>query len=293
MLKHNKTFSQHIFHDIVKYIDDRLPYMVSIDELQQKSGYSKRHLNRLFLKHTRVPPSLYLKVMRAYRMLLELKFTTISVEDICAKYHIRDVRNFKETHGISHGGARQQWDIHFRNILKKNKVIFPKLFSSSSFVSLFDYNIQAQGVKYSFQRSGKLLMTSHHKKIEDIIRDFCETHGIHRDKIWSCVKFSPFDNENYVVTLYPCVVNSPVQLPEGETVSLQGDYICFTWYGRPENPFSRVRNFYDVFFLQYKAKKKEGYDILMRTKMEGFNNYYEFNYYIPVAIDEAILSVTR
>jgi AraC-like DNA-binding protein len=294
-LDNNKEFTQAIFYELLDYIDSILPGKITLEELQRKSGYSKRHVSRLFVTYTGVAPYEYIKIMQAYRMFLELRFTKISVEKICEKYNRIDVQYFKKNTlpliegdpveaGVSKG-------VNFKHIITNKKLILPKKYLSCSFVSLFDYEIQARGIKHTILRTGDSLMSSHYHQIENIINNFCEKYAFHRDHVWACAKFSPFDTEHYDIGLYTCVTGDPTVLPEGEQLSLQGDYLCFSWAGYPEDTFSNVRNFYDVFFFQFLATRKDGFDIIKRQKINDINNYYIFTYFIPVVIDEAILAI--
>jgi len=297
MTKFNDSFSQKIFYSLLEHIDNRLPYQITMNELQSVSGYSKRHLSRLFMEHAGVTPHLYIKVMWAYRILLELKFTTISVEDICNKYDRKSVGYFKKSIEIITGEcvdkSKTHRNIGFNGILKKYKINLPKRYLSCKFVSLFDFDLQARGVKHTFQRPGGMMMASHYHQIERMIDNFCDTNSFNRDDVWMCAQFSPYDGENYEVSMYTFISGNPTILPEGENLSLQGDYICFSWAGRVEDTFLRVRSFYDIFFLEYLATRKEGFDISRRRKVEGIDNYYVFSYYIPVVINEAILSFSN
>lgn len=290
-----KEFNQLVFYELLNYIDNILPGKVTLEDLQRKSGYSKRHISRLFAIYTGVAPYEYMKIMQTYRMLIELRFTKISVESICEKYNRKDVQYFKRTAlsliddypaetGVSRG-------VNFKHIIKNKKLIFPKMYLSCSFVSLFNYECQVRGIKHTILRKGDSIMTSHYHQIEKVINDFCEKYSFNRDQTWVCAKFSPFDTERYDVGLYTCVKGDSTVLPEGEQLSLQGDYLCFTWAGYPEDTFSKIRNFYDVFFFQFLATRKDGFDIIKRQKLNDINNYYIFSYFIPVVIDEAILAV--
>lgn len=297
MTKFNDSFSQKIFYSLLEHIDNRLPYQITMNELQSISGYSKRHLSRLFMEYAGVTPYLYIKVMWAYRILLELKFTTISVEDICKKYNRKGVGYFKKSIEVITGEcidkSKTHKNISFNGILKKYRINLPKRYLSCTFVSLFDFDIQARGVKHTFQRPGGMMMASHYHQIERIIDNFCDANSFNRDDVWMCAQFSPYDGENYEVSMYTFISCNPSILPEGENLSLQGDYICFSWAGRVEDTFLRVRSFYDIFFLEYMATRKEGFDISRRRKVEGLDNYYVFSYYIPVVINEAILSIAN
>jgi len=290
-----KKFIEKCFYSILDYIESRLPHSISMDELQVKSGYSKRQLNRLFKDCTGVSPSTYMKVMQSYRMLLELKFTTISVEDICFKYKIRDVNYFRKkiqrVTGRCIKEERSSGDLGLSALILNDEIKFPARYISCSFITLFDFNSQARGVKYSVLRPYEEMMTSHYSQVEDVISQFCNNYNFHRDDVSLCAKFTPYNEKCYEFIMYPCIMGNPSAFPGGEYISIQGDYICFIWGGRAEDTFPMVKNCYDIFFHQFKATREDGFDIIKREKIEGVN-YYVFKYYIPISINKSIVSLS-
>lgn len=295
MFETDNEFSEQVFKDIVHYIHNKLPSPITTSDLQTLSGYSKRHLSRLFLKYAGVTPYIYIRSLSTYRLFLELKLTTITLEELCEKYNIKSkvslAKRIEKGTGESIEKTRVSNHIDIGGILNKNRIKNPKMYISCSFVSLFDYEIQAKGVRYSFGRVGGMLMSSHYPQIEKIVSCFCSEYNIERDDVWVCVRFLPLDKNEYEVELYTVLTGDTHQLTSAKSVSLQGDYICFSWEGRDEDTFSRIKSFYDVFFLEFLATRKNGHDILYRQKITAYKDRYVFKYYIPVVINEAILSV--
>lgn len=70
------------------FIDERTPHKLNRNELQSKSGYSKRQLDRIFKKYAGVTASSYAKIMQLHKLVIEIKYTTISMHEICSKYDL-------------------------------------------------------------------------------------------------------------------------------------------------------------------------------------------------------------
>lgn len=285
-------FSEAVILSLVSYINDLSPNSITIDELQKISGYSKRHLTRLFTKHTGVRPAEYIKLLQMYRLLLELKFTTSTHSELCKKYKIKDIANFKinfaKTTGCDLSEVKTNTSINFSHALRKINI--KKEYLSCSFVSLFDFNFKPKGKEYTFERPINKIMSSHFDLVENTVNEFCAKYDFNRCEIWTCARFSPIDNENYKITLIPCVNSNVIEFQEGVAFSLQGDYLRFTWVGVVQDTFPKIKKIYDLFFIKYGAVRKNGYDIINRKKMDGVRGYYVFTYHIPVVINESILS---
>lgn len=297
-MSHDKVdFIDGIMSSILSYIDSRLPLPISMNDLQDVSGYSKTHLSRLFVRYTGVSPSRYLKIMQGYRLLLELKYTTISLVALCEKYEINDIRHLRKKlaalNGTLNNKLEKQNGISFNNILRNNYLTLPKRYQSCSFISLFDYDINARGVSHTIQRPINKLMSSNYQVLDNVVNDFSIAHALNRDDIWICARFHPSDTGHYNIKLHTCITGQSSLLSEAEKISLQGDYLCFAWAGNPEDTFPIIKNIYDHFFLKYMATRKYGYDIFRRNKVHGIENHYVFTYYIPVVINEAILSAIQ
>ncbi|MBS7440985.1 helix-turn-helix domain-containing protein [Enterobacter sp. 120016] len=292
MEKKESSFSQAVIYSVLGYINELSPFAITVEELQKMSGYSKRHLTRLFLKHTEVRPSEYIRLMQMYRIFLELKFTTSTYIDLCNKYNIKDIPNFrakfKKITGLDIAEIKATNTLNFNDPLTRIKIC--KDYLSCSFVSLFDYNFSTKGKIYKFARPIDKIMTSHFDLVEQTANAFCSDFSFEREAIWTCVRFEPADELNYIVIIFPCLVNSSCGIPDSTSLSLQGDYLRFTWVGKLQDTFPKVKNIYDLFFITYGAVRREGFDIIHRKKMDGVRGFYVFSYHIPVVLNESILS---
>lgn len=295
MMTQNETnFSEAVLYSLLSVISERSPSVIKVKDIQKLSGYSMRHLTRLFLKHTGVRPLEYIKIIQMYRFLLEIKFTTSTYNDLCKKYTIKDIANFKANFkkitGLNIEHIKSSTNINFKEINKRNKINLSREFLSCSFISLFDCNVNARGFFYTYKCSVDNIMSSHYELVERSINEFCLQFSLQRNDVWTCAKFIPYDKDNYQVIIAPFVMNSNDDLPECRTLSLQNDYLLFTWVGKHQDTFPIIKNIYDLFFLKYGLIRRDGFDIIKRRKMEGVRGFYIYSYYIPVVLNELILS---
>ena len=234
MLKNEKNFSFSVIYKLLSYIGNKSPNIITVMELQKISGYSKRHLTRLFVDYTKKRPSEYIKIIRAYRIYIELKYTTGTYTEICHKYNIKDSHNFKR-HFLKLTGNIQSCVNHTdeRKLIGgfKPQIKIAKKYLSCSFVSLFDHNTHAKGMRFVFTRSIDDIMKSHFELIEAVKSQFCKEYSINQDELWTCVKFKAYDKTSYEITITPCILNDKYKLPVGSDLSLKGDYLCFSWVG--------------------------------------------------------------
>lgn len=287
-------FTESVFNALVEYIEKKLPYHITVDELRLRSGYSNRQLTRIFNTYAGVSPAVYIKKLRFYRIAMELRFTAITLVEICVKYNIYDIKYFKvqflKVLGVSpceikNNDAKMMFSFNVDN----KKITLPKRYMTCSFVSLFDYDFILKGVKHETIRPMKDIFTSFYEIKEQNINSFCVSEKVNRPDTWSCFRFSPFDSRNYLIQQYTCIEEKPGTSNDYERVLLQGDYLLFTWVGKVEDTYPRIRNIYDNFFLNFGAIRNNGFDIERMERFSGLDNYYYFSYYIPVVITEAIL----
>ena len=82
------TISAQVIDTIVEWIDDNLHQPLRIDDIARHAGYSKWHLQRLFLQYKGEPGALYSrkKLLLAAR---DLRDTDQRVYDICPEVWLR------------------------------------------------------------------------------------------------------------------------------------------------------------------------------------------------------------
>ena len=105
------TISAQVIDTIVEWIDDNLHQPLRIDDIARHAGYSKWHLQRLFLQYKGEPGALYSrkKLLLAAR---DLRDTDQRVYDICLKYGFDSqqtfTRVFTRTFNLPPGAYRKE-----------------------------------------------------------------------------------------------------------------------------------------------------------------------------------------
>ena len=86
------TISAQVIDTIVEWIDDNLHQPLRIDDIARHAGYSKWHLQRLFLQYKGEPGALYSRKEAAAGR--DLRDTDQRVYDICLKYGFDSQQTF-------------------------------------------------------------------------------------------------------------------------------------------------------------------------------------------------------
>ncbi|NWA63186.1 helix-turn-helix domain-containing protein [Pantoea sp. B9002] len=86
-----------IIHDLQEWIEHHLGEKLGIEEVANKSGYSKFHLQRLFRELSGYTIGSYIRFRRLTKAAIELKLTNLSVGDIAERYNYSSQSAFTRT----------------------------------------------------------------------------------------------------------------------------------------------------------------------------------------------------
>ncbi|MCT4705526.1 RamA family antibiotic efflux transcriptional regulator [Enterobacteriaceae bacterium H16N7] len=88
------TIAVQVIEVVVEWIDDNLHQPLRIDDIARRSGYSKWHLQRLFVQHTGVTLGRYIRERKIFRAAQDLRETKERVCDIGMKYGYESQQTF-------------------------------------------------------------------------------------------------------------------------------------------------------------------------------------------------------
>lgn len=88
------TISAQVIDTIVEWIDDNLHQPLRIDDIARHAGYSKWHLQRLFLQYKGESPGRYIRERKLLLAARDLRDTDQRVYDICLKYGFDSQQTF-------------------------------------------------------------------------------------------------------------------------------------------------------------------------------------------------------
>lgn len=80
------TISAQVIDTIVEWIDDNLNQPLRIDDIARHAGYSKWHLQRLFMQYKGESLGRYVRERKLKLAARDLRDTDQKVYDICLKY---------------------------------------------------------------------------------------------------------------------------------------------------------------------------------------------------------------
>ncbi|WP_064360627.1 RamA family antibiotic efflux transcriptional regulator [Pluralibacter gergoviae] len=88
------TISAQVIETIVEWIDDNLHRPLRIDDIARHAGYSKWHLQRLFLQYKGESLGRYIRTRKLYLAARDLRDTDERVYDISLKYGFDSQQTF-------------------------------------------------------------------------------------------------------------------------------------------------------------------------------------------------------
>ncbi|SUG16287.1 transcriptional activator RamA [Salmonella enterica subsp. arizonae] len=106
------TISAQVIDTIVEWIDDNLNQPLRIDDIARHAGYSKWHLQRLFMQYKGESLGRYVRERKLKLAARDLRDTDQKVYDICLKYGFDSqqtfTRIFTRTFNLPPGAYRKE-----------------------------------------------------------------------------------------------------------------------------------------------------------------------------------------
>ena len=106
-----KSVNSNIIRDLVVWVESHLEDNLQLDDIAEKSGYSKWHLQRVFKETTSMTLGNYVRQRRLSRVAIDLRLTRHSIINIAERYCFDSPqsfsRAFKSHFKVSPGGYRR------------------------------------------------------------------------------------------------------------------------------------------------------------------------------------------
>jgi len=112
-----KTYADSVVKDIVQWVENSLTSTLLVEEIAEKSGYSRWPFQRIFKHATGIALGEYVRARRLTCAAVELKLTTKTVLEIALHYGFESqqtfTRSFKNKFHLPPGRYRKQiaWDL--------------------------------------------------------------------------------------------------------------------------------------------------------------------------------------
>lgn len=94
-----------LVRDMIHFMEERVEKRVTLQEMSEYTGFSIRHMSRVFRKHTGYAPIAYFNIMKIRYACRLLDYTILKIHQVCYKLGFQDIcyfsRLFKKVTGIS------------------------------------------------------------------------------------------------------------------------------------------------------------------------------------------------
>lgn len=85
-MQDNSSVSELVIKEITLWIDRNTNKVLSVKDIAKRSGYSKRHIQRLFKKHTGIGVACYIREVKLNKIANELCNSNETISDIIFRY---------------------------------------------------------------------------------------------------------------------------------------------------------------------------------------------------------------
>ncbi|MCX8581649.1 MULTISPECIES: MDR efflux pump AcrAB transcriptional activator RobA [unclassified Gilliamella] len=233
-----------IISDLIVWIEKNLEQPLSIDNVAQKSGYSKWHLQRMFKEVTGQVLGTYIRHRRLTYAALSLRMTSKPILDIAMQYRFDSqqtfTRSFKKQFNETPASYRRGefWDptgLTPAIELNKNRLSLPE----PKFVNMPKQTFW--GISYKNNCNLSQILDEENKLRSQFFHNYLSHYENKSeclpDKIFAFSRIlKSKDNANEQELLYTIALDHNNNLEHIEPfVSEGGLYLCFKYIGPPEN----------------------------------------------------------
>ncbi|PHI29954.1 hypothetical protein CRN84_11700 [Budvicia aquatica] len=285
-----------VVSDILKWIEENLDNNIRIEDVVNKSGYSRRGIQLIFKEYTGLPLGSYIRHRKLCRSAMLLRLTNQSIFDISDQLGFDSQtsfsREFKKYFDYTPNKyrANPSWDLkkfRARIILDEGNQLVP------SFRYLNDdaiFGCNNNSYKISYQKSFLQPSTNDNDIRLDIVKKNIKTS---KKTLLILSKFKPSKLDHHILDIDTIIAfeDSIIKSNEGhKRYDIDsGLYVMFPYKGNWSELSSFSRKIYTEIFPAYGLSRRPGYDIEIfyyndSLLLDDYSDItVECDYYIPIS----------
>lgn len=274
--------------DILNWIENHIEERVTIKNIVDMSGYSRRHLHSIFKEAVGISIGRYIRRRKLCRAAHKLKLTALSLTEIAysLEYDSQQSfsREFKKLFGLTPKTYRERdvWDMsHLQKPIKVDREELPEV----KLCYLPEYRLNGHEIEY---REPYLNIINGYDSLSrwELMKKSIHLYG--RD-IFLISRYSPseeFYEETNVNTFIGSKYDEMLCETYNKRLESDGLYAHFTYIGEWEDYTKISRHVYREVFPKMKLKRRKGNDV-ERIQCPNYRNkstkfVMKCDYYIPI-----------
>ncbi len=279
---------ERILQQIIEWIESNLELPVSIDDIAQKSGYSRRNIQLLFRNFMHMPLGAYIRKRRLCRAAILVRLTTKSMLSIALSLHFDSQQSFSREFKKQFGCTPREY--RYRNFWNTAYILPPALKSQykkthCTLVHLSEIHLLGDSFKYDI-----ILSNTASEEEKKFRRNYLSRYlKKAREDIYCISTFKPSrKSEDYLTieTFAGAVRTDTDNDTLTEWVTSGGVYASFHYEGDWEHYANWVRGIYLTELPDKGLVRVNGYDIELfyynKTFTDNDSNYVTCDIFIPV-----------
>ena len=269
--------------DIFSWIDKNIEKKLSVDDIVKISGYSRRHLHNIFVRHSNKSVAEYIRLKKLKAASFFLKLTNLTVMEISERFNFDSPQSFSQVFKKYYTMS----PLEYRRSAQWGKAIYftdPSKFGGISFDFVRKENEEFFCDKYRFHMNiseGNKYWYHAQNKVEQLRRESLQRNNCNIIK--AAIAYSPCINRKNYLTIEYMYGDGTTNIKGAQRVIIPaGDYLKTTKVGTL-NDFHEISNvvYRDVLY-GLNLNKKDGYDYEEIKKLNS--DLLEYSFFIPVDI---------
>ncbi|EOZ4302369.1 TPA: AraC family transcriptional regulator [Salmonella enterica subsp. enterica serovar Reading] len=268
---------------IFKWIDKNIEQRLTIDDIVKISGYSRRHLHNIFIRHSGKSVAEYIRLKRLKRASFLLKLTNLTITDISERLNFDSPQTFsqvfKKYYSMSPMDYRKndQWgkSVFFTDPSKESSILY-------NFVRKEDDEFFGDIYYFHMNITDRSDFWSPAQEKIDQMRINSFSHNCVYKVKAAITCFPNPKRKNFLTAEYIYGVETSLLQGKRRVFVPSGNYLKATKTGTLSDFHEISNNLYRDVLYVFNLKKRDGcdYEEIMRLDLKLF----EFSYYIPIKI---------
>ncbi|MDK7100071.1 AraC family transcriptional regulator [Klebsiella aerogenes] len=290
------NIKNHHIYVLTKWIEDNLHTELDIATVCRKSGYSERHLQRIFKEVAGITLADYILRRRMFKCAIAIKTTLAPMETIASRYQFNSLSSFSKAFtrifGVSPKNYRGRADTNFNMLPIKIEAEQDISALDVSYVCINE--LELYGLSGSYQISPYEVDRDHILKRAPLEECFSQMTKSNFDEVYSLTEYTSNVEAPDIITVNYSIgikMDSHIEIPSFHPLPpVFGDFIMVSCVNPTASFFEICESMYWKVIFRNGLLRRQGLDVEKITWKPDANGNIEtsYSFMVPVVFNEQV-----